>query len=117
MSGSFDDFVLEQLAGLGAVSGRRMFGGVGLYCDRQFFGLIDQDVLYLRVDDRNRGDYLARDMPPFRPYRDRPEVSMSYFQVPIDVIEDADCLRAWARAALSAARASPAKKGWRKGRP
>ena len=95
VSKSFVDYVREQLAGLGEVSSRRMFGGVGLYRGGQFFGLIDDDTLYFKVDDRNRGDYLARGMAPFRPYRDRPDRSMSYFQVPVDVIEDEEQLTGW----------------------
>ena len=110
---SFVDFVLEQLAGLGGVSSRRMFGGVGLYCDGRFFGLIDEGTLYLKVDDLNRGGYLARNMPPFRPYKDRPELSMTYYQAPADVIEDADELTAWARDAVRAANESPS--GGRRG--
>lgn len=109
VSASFRDYVLEQLAGLGRVSGRRMFGGVGLYCDGQFFGLIDDDVLYLKVDDRNRGDFLAHGMEPFRPFRDRPERSMSYYQAPVEVIEDAAVLARWARESVRAARESPSK--------
>jgi DNA transformation protein len=103
VSASFVDYVREQLAGLGGVSSRRMFGGVGLYRSGQFFGLIDDDALYFKVDGRNRGAYEARGMAPFRPYRDRPEVSMSYFQVPVDVIEDAELLTQWARASVGAA--------------
>jgi DNA transformation protein and related proteins len=109
VSASFRDYVLEQLSALGRVSSRRMFGGVGLYCDGQFFGLIDDDVLYLKVDDRNRGEYLARGMEPFRPYRDRPERSMSYYQAPVDVMEDAALLANWARDSLRAARESPSR--------
>jgi DNA transformation protein len=109
VSTSFVDYVREQLTGLGEVSSRRMFGGVGLYRDGQFFGLIDDDTLYFKVDERNRGEYLARGMEPFRPYRDRPDRSMSYFQVPVDVIEDAEQLTGWARAAVRAALDSPPK--------
>ena len=29
-----------------------MFGGVGLYCGERFFALIDDGILYLKVDDR-----------------------------------------------------------------
>src|SRR5262245_4677799 len=114
-STTFVDFVLEQLAGLGGVSGRRMFGGVGLYCEGRFFGLIDEGTLYLKVDDRNRGACLSSNMPPFRPYKDRPELSMSYFQAPPDVIEDAEELTAWARDAVRAAIESPS--GSRRGLP
>jgi DNA transformation protein len=56
LSADFLAYVLEQLAGLGGVSSRRMFGGAGLYCDEFFFALIADDVLYLRVDDSNRDD-------------------------------------------------------------
>ena len=114
VSTSFVDYVREQLTGLGQVSTRRMFGGVGLYRGGQFFRLIDDDTLYFKVDDRNRGDYLACGMAPFRPFRDRPDRSMSYFQVPLDVIEDAEQLTRWARAAVRAALDSPAKSAARK---
>lgn len=36
---SFATFVLDQLAGLGGVSARRMFGAHGLYLDAVFFGM------------------------------------------------------------------------------
>ena len=78
-------YVLDQLAQLGDVSSRRMFGGVGLYCDEFFFGLIADDVLYLRVDDSNRTDYTTRGAAQFRPYADRPHLSMSYYEPPADV--------------------------------
>ena len=39
-------WVLGQLAGLGGVGTRRMFGGVGLYSGELFFGLIDDDTLF-----------------------------------------------------------------------
>ena len=64
VSASFVDYVLGQLTGLGGVSSRRMFGGVGLYCQGRFFGLIDKDTLYLKVDERNRPHYVSRRMAP-----------------------------------------------------
>lgn len=38
-------YVVEQLSGLGRVDSKRMFGGVGLYCDGLFFGLLSNDTL------------------------------------------------------------------------
>src|SRR6202045_4039583 len=99
-------YVREQLAGLGGVSSRRMFGGAGLYCDGFFFALIDNDTLYLRVNDSNRADYTTRGMGPFRPYPDRPQLSMTYYETPADVLEDAAELVAWARRSLAAAQAA-----------
>jgi TfoX/Sxy family transcriptional regulator of competence genes len=60
--------VLEQLQGAGPVTAKKMFGGVGLYIDMVFFGLIADDVLYLKVDDSNRADYEAEGMKPFKPF-------------------------------------------------
>ena len=94
-------YVLEQLADLGGVRSRRMFGGVGLYRDDRFFGLIDDQVLYFKVDDSNRADYLARGCEPFRPFKDKPEYSMSYFGVPPDVLEDGEELARWARRSVA----------------
>ena len=105
----FRAFVLEQLAGVKSVQPRAMFGGVGLYADEVFFGILAADTLYLKVDDSNRGQYDAAGMTAFRPYADRP-MTMSYYQVPAAVIEDGDELAAWARASIRvAARAKPHK--------
>src|SRR5256886_10003716 len=106
VSSGFLPYVLEQLAGLAGVSARRMFGGVGLYCDEFFFALIDDDTLYLRVNDANRADFTTRGMGQFRPYADRPELSMSYYETPPDVLEDPAQLVSWARRSVAAAMAA-----------
>ena len=106
----YRDYVLEQLAELGAVSSRAMFGGVGLYCDEHFFGLIAADTLYLRVDDNNRADYTSRDMRAFRPYADRPQLSITYYEIPAEVLEDASQLAAWAQRSVAAAKTRSAQK-------
>ena len=103
VSRAYLDYVLGQLAGLGGVRSRRMFGGAGLYCDEIFFAIIADDTLYLRVDDASRGDYTARGMAAFRPYAERPEVSMSYFAAPADVLESPEELLLWSRRAVTAA--------------
>jgi DNA transformation protein and related proteins len=100
-------FVLDQLDGLGALRSRRMFGGVGLYCDDAFFALIDAGILYLKVDDRTRPRYTRRRLPPFAPDG---MPSMSYYAVPAAVLEDADQLRVWAREAVEVARRAAAAK-------
>jgi DNA transformation protein len=106
----FLQYVLEQLAGLGQVAPRRMFGGVGLYHEERFFGFIAGGTLYFKVNDSNRGDYEARGMDRFRPYADKPQLSMTYYEVPADTLEDADECVVWARksAAIAAATAKPA---------
>jgi DNA transformation protein len=109
VSADYLQYVLDQLAQLGEVATKRMFGGVGLYCGESFFGLIAEDTLYLRVDAENRADYAARGAAPFRPYPDRPEVSMSYFEAPAEVLEDTRQLAQWARRSVDAAQRAPPK--------
>ena len=102
----FTNYVQEQLDGLGPVVSKRMFGGVGLWCTGAFFALISDDVLYFKVGDANRADFAARGMAAFRPYGNRPQVSMSYFEVPAEVLEDAEECVIWARRSLAIARSA-----------
>src|SRR5919202_203496 len=96
---AFRAFVLDQLEELGDVTPKPMFGGVGLYCRGVFFGIIARDVLYLKVGDSTRADYERAGTHPFRPYPDRPG-TMQYYAVPVDVLESAIDLVAWARKAV-----------------
>jgi DNA transformation protein len=102
VSEEYLDYAVDQLGCLGEVVAKKMFGGVGLYHQGLFFGLIAGDVLYFKVDDENRRGYQAAGSNPFQPYGDG-SYSMSYYEVPAGVLEDVDQLREWARAALAAA--------------
>jgi DNA transformation protein len=106
---AFLQYVLEQLERTGRVTSRRMFGGVGLYCDGVFFGIVDDDTLYFKVDDATRPDYESRRMKPLRPFKDQPDVSLTYYTVPADVLDDAEELVTWARRALAVASNAPPK--------
>ena len=106
---AFRAFVLDQLDGLDDVVARAMFGGVGLYCRGVFFGILANDVLYLKVDDTNRGDYERAKMPPFKPYPDR-SGTMEYFAVPIEILEHASDLAEWARKAVGVAKRSEGRR-------
>jgi DNA transformation protein and related proteins len=101
---SFRSFVLDQLArATPSVRDRAMFGGVGIYSGELFFALIADDTVYLKVDDTNRPDFVARGMEPFRPMGMEGEV-MQYYGVPEDVLEDPESLKPWVEGALAAAR-------------
>jgi DNA transformation protein len=109
VTAEFRDFVLDQLSRLPQLSSKKMFGGVGLYSGDCFFGIVAADELFFKVDDSNRGAYQAAGMEPFRPVVDRP-VSMSYWRVPIEVLEDPGELATWALAAIRAAGSGAARK-------
>jgi len=109
VSPEFRDFVLDQLARVPALRSKRMFGGVGLYSGERFFGIVAADELFFKVDDGNRAAYEAAGSEPFRPVLGRP-VSMSYWRVPLEVLEDPAELVAWASAAVRAAASARPKR-------
>jgi DNA transformation protein len=96
---SFKDFVLDQLSELDDVEPRRMFGGFGLYRDETFFAIIHNGRLYFKTNETTVGEYRKRRMKPFRP--NAKQTLKSYYQVPVEIIEDADQLCQWACRAVS----------------
>jgi DNA transformation protein len=101
--------IRRQLAMLGEVTTRPMFGGHGLYRGETIFGIVFQDRLYLKVDDRSKGEYLARGMGPFRP--NERQTLTSYHEVPPNVVADQERLVSWVHEALRAANASQSPVG------
>ncbi len=102
VSQQYQEYVTEQLAAVGYIVAKKMFGGVGLYADGIFIALIAHDVLYLKVDDANRHDYELAGMDAFRPYPDKTRV-MQYYELPVEVLEDREELYKWAMKSVEAA--------------
>jgi DNA transformation protein len=100
VSDGFVEYVLDQFSRWGDVTSRRMFGGAGLYREGRMFGLIADDVAYLKVDDSNRNDFVEAGSSPFKPYPDK-STTMSYFEVPPDVLDDPEKLVKWAERSLA----------------
>ena len=109
---SFCDLVLDQLSSIPELLCVRMFGGYGLYSGEAFFGIIAAGRLYFLTDEQSRKPYIERGMGAFLP-SEREKLS-NYFQVPVDVIEDAETLDAWARQALQVRHQNPVEKSRRK---
>jgi DNA transformation protein len=104
-SDSFAEFVREQLAPLGRVTMRRMFGKTGVFCDGLMFGMVRDDALYFRVDDGNRATFQeAAAFPPLNYEKKGSSIDLSFWRAPERLFDDADEFVIWARAALAAAR-------------
>ena len=54
LSDEFLEYILDLFSDWGGVTIRKMFGGAGLYRDGKMFGLIADDVAYLKADTSNR---------------------------------------------------------------
>lgn len=101
---SYRAFVLDQLGRVtDGIRARAMFGGVGIYAGELFFALIDDDTLYLKVDDINRPDFVSVGMGPFMPFGVDGEV-MQYYELPADILEGGEDLGVWVEKAIDVAR-------------
>jgi DNA transformation protein len=101
VSDEFMNYVLDQLSHWGSVSVRRMFGGAGLYQEGRMFGLIADDVVYLKVDDASRDDFVKAGSSPFNPYPELTKATtFTYYEIPPEVLENRDTFRRWAQRSL-----------------
>jgi DNA transformation protein len=110
-SGSFADFLREQLAPVGHVTLRRMFGKTGIFCDGLMLAMVRDDALYFRVDDDNRALFKeAEAFPPLNYEKGGGSIDLAFWRVPERLFDEPDEFLAWARAALGAARRVAARR-------
>jgi len=93
----FKDFVLDQLSGLRGLTSRAMFGGYGLYYGKVFFGIVHKGRLYFKTNALTAPQYRERKMKPFSPNAE--QTLTSYYEVPVDILEDSGELTRWAQQA------------------
>src|ERR1700739_3578343 len=104
-SDSFAEFLREQLAPLGRVTMRRMFGKTGVFCDGVMLGMVTENTLYFRVDDHNRAAFKAApSYPPLNAETKGSPIDLSFGRAPERLFDEPDELVVWAQAALAAAR-------------
>jgi len=110
-SATFAEFLREQLAPLGRITVRRMFGKTGVFCDGVMFGMVTENTLYFRVDDQNRVTFReAEAFPPHNYAKKGSTIDLSFWRVPERLFDEPDELVTWAQAALAAARRVAAKR-------
>ncbi len=102
-SSAFVEYILECLNPFGNVTARRMFGGRNVALNGLTFGLIFDDVLYLKTDAQTLETFTSANLEPFTFYKQGELVSTSYLQAP-DLLEDWDAFEPWVMGALEAAR-------------
>ena len=106
VSSDYLDFVLEQLAPVGPLTSRRMFGGVGLYAQGLFFALVDDDTLYLKGDAALGADFEAAGSTQLASLRTGP---MGYWTAPAEALDDPELMVDWARRSIAVAAARKAR--------
>ena len=100
VSNDFIQYVLDLMSGWGNVQIKRMFGGAALYQEELAFGMIANDVVYLKVDETNRYKYLQEGSIQLKPFKNHATV-LSFYNVPPDVFENSDELIKWTKESLA----------------
>jgi DNA transformation protein and related proteins len=125
-SASFAEFLRDELAPLGRVTLRRMFGKTGVFCDGFMLGMVTDNTLYFRVDDENRAAFKeAEAFPPLNYKKKGSTIDLAFWRAPERLFDEPDELVEWARIALAAARrvaakrerTAPVRKSKARGRP
>ena len=104
-SDGFVEFLRDQLAPVGRVTMRRMFGKTGVFCDGFMLAMVRDNTLYFRVDDDNRATFKeAESFPPLNYEKKGGSIDLSFWRAPERLFDEPEELVAWARSALAAAR-------------
>jgi DNA transformation protein and related proteins len=110
-SEGFAEFLREQLAPLGRISLRRMFGKTGVFCDGVMLGMVTDNTLYLRVDNGNREAFAeAAAEPPLNYGKQGRMIDLAFWRAPERLFDEREELLAWGRLALGAALRVAAKR-------
>jgi len=110
---NYIDYVLDTLFSLelGNMKSRKMFGGYGIYHDGTFFALIANNILYFKVDESNRSLYESHGSRPFTyEGKNKNTVVMSYWEVPVDILENRTKLTQWVQKSVQIARQTKQQK-------
>lgn len=104
-------YVVELMQSIGPVYAKAMFGGHGIFLEGLMFALVADRVLYLKMDEETRDEFIARGLQVFAYNKQGKEYKMSYSQAPDEALEDYDEMNLWANKAYAAAlRAAAGKK-------
>lgn len=82
------------------IEARMMLGTVGLFAGERQFGVLDNNELYLCVDDDSRPEFVEAGTEP---YNAAAVEQATYLEVPDEVVENDDTLASWVERAIKAA--------------
>lgn len=94
------EYAYELFAPLGQITGRKMMGGLSIYCDGVIFSILDKSAtLYLKAKDGFADEMGAAGAIQFGSETGK---TMCYWTVPDAAIDDPDMVLDWAKRALRA---------------
>lgn len=86
---------MEILAPHGEITAKSMFGGYGIYKNGVIVAIIAYGEIYFKVDESNKSQYKSFDSEPFTYEAKGKKSTMSYWKVPIEILEDETKIGVW----------------------
>jgi len=99
----FVDNLSEVFDSFGSVSSKRMFGGYGIYHDGLMFGLVADDILYLKADKESELIFTEQGLYPFEYEKNGRKMKMSFYLAPEEIFDDPGVAKEWGVRAFEAA--------------
>jgi DNA transformation protein len=99
----FVDYLSEVFERFGAIRAKKMFSGYGIYHDGVMFGLVADEMLYLKADSSIAHYFEAKNLPQFSYNRGGKTIRMSYYLAPEEIYDDRDQAAVWARRSFGVA--------------
>jgi DNA transformation protein len=110
----FASYIVDLMQSIGPVNAKAMFGGYGIFLEGLMFGLIAENVLYLKADEETENEFKARGLDNFTYNKKGKEFKMSYYQAPAEAMENREEMNLWAAKAYSAALRAATEKSKKK---
>ena len=100
----FRDFLLELFEPFGPIVIKPMFGFVGLYAGEIFFGVVADERVYLKADEKTRVDFEAEGKSHLTIHLRSGDIgATSYYEIPDRLYDDPKELALWSRKAVEIA--------------
>ena len=99
----FVDNLNEVFTLSGPIPAKRMFGGHGIYHKELMFGLVADDVLYLKADKQSVNKFIEQGLEPFEYDKKGKKIQISYYMAPEEIFDDPELSKEWAEVVFEAA--------------
>jgi len=99
----FVRYLNEVFESFGPIQAKKMFGGYGIYHQGIMFGLVADDMLYLKADKTTAHHFSVKGLDQFEYDKGDKKIKMSYYLAPPEMMEDPDETKIWAARAYDVA--------------
>jgi len=88
MTQQYCQYIIDILSPWADIICKPMFGGYGVYKNGQIFAIIADEEIYFKVDKVTQPDYEKLNAEQFIYDGKNKPIKMSYWKVPLEILED-----------------------------